>query len=183
MNGDGRPRSRTARLILAGALLLPLAELTLAIAVGRVIGAPLTVLLLIAVSVSGGYVLRHAGARAARALRRPAPSPDDLREAGDAGWLMIGGVLLLVPGFLTGVTGALLALPATRRLLRPVLGRTVGTLAQRLAQARGLHVFSGGPDPGDKVIPGDVVHGAGEEPPPPGDTGRAGRPPTLGPGA
>jgi UPF0716 family protein affecting phage T7 exclusion len=38
---------------------------------------------------------------------------------------MIGGILLVLPGFITDVAGALLLLPTTRRLIGAAIGRAV----------------------------------------------------------
>lgn len=151
-----RRRPLGVRLALAGLLLLPLVELAVAIAVGRALGAGPTVLLLIALSVVGVIVLRRSGARAVRALATTAPgqapAPDRLREAGDAAWTLLGGVLLVIPGFVTAAAGALLAFTPTRRLLRPVLGRGAGLLAGRLIGVPLIGRMSG-----TRVVQGDVV--------------------------
>jgi UPF0716 protein FxsA len=138
-----RRRSRAARLTLAGLLTLPLIELAVAILASRAIGAAPTVLLLVLLSVGGLVVLRHSGARALRSLSapgpetndlrgRPRPAAPDLRDAGDAAWQLLGGLLLVLPGFVTAGVGLLLTFAPTRRLLGPLLGRGAGLLTSRL---------------------------------------------------
>ena len=154
--GPGR-RSRTARLTLAAMLALPLVELVVAILVGRWIGAAPTVLALILASLAGIVVLRRAGARTLRSLSA-APVPGlrtagpDLRAAGDSAWVLLGGLLLAVPGFLSAVAGLLLVLPLTRRLVAPLLGRGAGLLASRLLGVPLLGRVLGG-----QVVSGTVV--------------------------
>ncbi|HET9657666.1 MAG TPA: FxsA family protein [Kineosporiaceae bacterium] len=160
--GPGSRRSPAARLSLAGLLLLPLAELAVAIAVGRVIGAGPTILILLALSVLGMVVLRRAGARAMRSWSRAdrqgtgGPIGDPWRsgrpEAVDVAWMVLGGVLLAIPGFITAAAGLLLAVGPTRRILRPLLERGTGRLAARLL--RGPLV---GRMAGARVVSGDVV--------------------------
>jgi UPF0716 protein FxsA len=45
------------------------------------------------------------------------------REVVDGGLVFTGGVLLIVPGFITDALGAVLLLPPTRALVRPLLVR------------------------------------------------------------
>ena len=154
---DPRGRSTAARLAIAGVLALPLLEIVVAILVGRAIGAAPTVLLLILLSLLGLFVLREAGGRALRSLSRQAADgvrtgTPDLRAAGDAGWVVLGGLLLTVPGFVSAVCGLLLVLTPTRRLLAPVLGRGAGRLASRV-----LGVPLVGRVVGTRVVAGDVV--------------------------
>jgi UPF0716 protein FxsA len=169
--GAQRParRSRAARLTLAGLLAVPLVELVVAILVGRAIGAPATVLLLLLLSVAGLVVLRRGGAAAVRSLPsttgRAAGGGSDLpsaaaqRTARNTAWLLLGGLLLTIPGFVTAVVGTLLVVPGTRRLAAPLLGRGAGLLATRLLGAPLL-----GRVVGARVVQGDVVD-PGERPP------------------
>jgi UPF0716 protein FxsA len=82
-------------------------------------------------------------------LRTPSP---DLRAAGDSAWVLLGGLLLAVPGFVSAVAGLLLVLPVTRRVLAPLLGRGAGLLASRL-----LGVPLVGRVLGGQVVAGSVV--------------------------
>ena len=151
-------RSRAARLTLAGLLALPLVELVVAILIGRVIGAAPTVLMLVLASLAGVTVLRQGGTRAMRSLSAAGPvrsgtaSAPDLSAAGDATWLLLGGVLLVIPGFVTAFAGLLLVFGPTRRLLGPLLGRGAGRVATRLLGAPLV-----GRVVGTRVVRGDVV--------------------------
>jgi UPF0716 protein FxsA len=170
-------RPPAARLGLAGLLLLVLVELAVSIVVGRAIGAGWTVLLLLLLSVLGVVVLRGAAVRAVRSLSGTGPGGtvvtprDRLRDGGDVAWTVMGGALLVVPGFVTAAAGLLLAAPPTRRLLRPLLGRGAGLLAIRLL---------GGPlvgrMAGARIVQGDVVQATvvDVEVVPPTTSGRAG---------
>ena len=103
-------------------ILVPLAEIYVLIQVGQVIGALWTVLLLIAVSVLGSYLIKLEGGRAWRALRTALESNRmPARELVDGALILIGGTLLLTPGFLSDALGLFCILPFTRPLARRLL--------------------------------------------------------------
>ncbi|MFI6576253.1 FxsA family protein [Nocardiopsis sp. NPDC050513] len=98
---------------------LPFLEVWLMIAVGGWIGVPWTLAVLVSLLVLGAAVLRRAGTRAFRdadqAMRSGEPPRGGLL---DPLMVMAGGVLLIVPGFVTAAVGLLLVLPFTRPALR-----------------------------------------------------------------
>jgi UPF0716 protein FxsA len=113
-------------MVLALALLIlwPIAELLVAIQVAHAIGALATVVLLIATWPLGTWALRTHGAAAwRRFVDAVAAGRPPAREAVDGALVLIGGVLLIVPGFITDAIGAFLVLAPTRALLRPLLLR------------------------------------------------------------
>jgi UPF0716 protein FxsA len=97
----------------------PVAEIFVAIKVADAIGVLLTVLALIASWPLGVYLLRAQGRQAWRRLRDAVASgrPPG-REVLDGALVLVGGGLLIVPGFITDVLGALLLLAPTRALAR-----------------------------------------------------------------
>ncbi|MFI7701421.1 FxsA family protein [Nonomuraea sp. NPDC049480] len=100
-------------------LVVPVLEIWLLIQVGSVIGGPATVALLIADSLLGAWIVRREGRRAWRALQEALQSgrmPN--RELADGGLVLVGGALLLTPGFFTDVFGFLCVLPFTRPMMR-----------------------------------------------------------------
>jgi UPF0716 protein FxsA len=103
-------------------LLVPLVEIYLIIQVGQVIGAGWTIALLVAVSLLGAWLVRREGRRAWAALQtalRSGRMPS--KELSDAGLVLVGGTLLLTPGFVTDAVGFFLVLPLTRPLARRLL--------------------------------------------------------------
>ncbi|GLZ11817.1 hypothetical protein Acsp04_20520 [Actinomadura sp. NBRC 104425] len=107
-------------------LLLPILEIYLIVQAVQAIGPWWAVALLAAGSLLGGWIVRREGRRAWRDLqetlgRGRAPG----REPADTALILIGGMLLLVPGFLTDVLGLAFVLPVTRPLLRRLLAARV----------------------------------------------------------
>jgi UPF0716 protein FxsA len=100
-------------------ILWPVAELFVAIKVAEAIGVLLTVVLLIASWPLGVSLLRAEGRVAWRRLSAAvAAGRPPAREVLNGALVVVGGVLLIVPGFITDVFGLLLLLPPTRRLAR-----------------------------------------------------------------
>ena len=100
-------------------LAIPIAELYVIVQVGDVIGLPLTLLLLIAVSVLGTILLKREGAATyfkARDVLARGGIPS--KELTDGFLILLGGALLLTPGFLTDIVGLTLILPFTRAPLK-----------------------------------------------------------------
>lgn len=143
---------------------VPLVELIVIVRVGQTIGVGWTILLLIADSMVGAWLLKREGGRALTALgaafssgRMPA------REIADGMLILVGGVLMLTPGFLSDVLGFLCILPMTRPLARGLLTRFV---AARLVVVPG-GAFPGGPFAG-RPVPGSGEPGNGSRPRPGG---------------
>ncbi len=126
-------------IVVLALVLVPIAEIAVLIAVGQVIGLPLTLLLMLATSAFGGWLLRHQGTRAWRtftadlAADRP-PGP----AATDGVLVLIGGVFMLVPGFISDLIGLFFLMPPTRRLSRAFVLRT---LTQRISPAASTSLF------------------------------------------
>lgn len=105
-------------------ILWPIAEIFVAIKVADAIGVIAMLLLLIASWPLGTWALRSRGRaawqRLAVAVSEGRPPG---REVIDGALIMIGGVLLLVPGFITDILGLLVLFPLTRALARRGLHR------------------------------------------------------------
>ncbi|MUL44163.1 FxsA family protein [Streptomonospora sp. PA3] len=106
-------------LIVIALMALPFLEIWLMILVGQQIGVAWTIALLFALSAAGVVVLRRAGTKTFReadaAMRTGRPPQGGLL---DTLMVMVGGILLITPGFVTAALGALMALPFTRPALR-----------------------------------------------------------------
>lgn len=109
-------------------ILTPLAELYVIIQIGQWIGALPTIAILLVDSILGAALLKSQG-RAAWGRFRLALNEARLphSEVADGALVIVGGALLLTPGFLTDGAGLALLLPpsraAVRRTLMAVLSR------------------------------------------------------------
>jgi UPF0716 protein FxsA len=109
-------------IIVALLVLIPIAEIAVLIAVGQVIGLGWTLLLMLATSALGGWLLRHEGSRAWRAFQADlAENRPPGNTATDGLLVLIGGMFMLVPGFVSDIVGAFLILPPTRRVARAIV--------------------------------------------------------------
>jgi UPF0716 protein FxsA len=97
----------------------PIAELFVIVKVAEALGVLATIVLLIAAWPLGMWALRSQGAAAWRRLGLAvAEGRPPGREVLDGGLIVLGGALLMVPGFITDALGIVLLLPLTRALLR-----------------------------------------------------------------
>ncbi|HET9153458.1 MAG TPA: FxsA family protein [Solirubrobacterales bacterium] len=112
-------------------IVVPIAELYVIIKVGELIGVFPTLALLLADALLGSWLLKHQGRSAWRRFNEAlAARRSPGREVVDGALIIVGGTLLLTPGFLTDVVGAFLLLPPTRAIARRLLKRfTVGRFA------------------------------------------------------
>ena len=174
-------------LLVVAFVVVPLVEIYVIIQIGQVIGAWWTILLLVADSILGSWLVRREGGRAWRALQvalqeRRMPA----KELADGILILVGGILMLTPGFVLDIFGLLCILPFTRPVGRRVLA---GVIGRRLVGVGfpgqpGGAGFPGQPgaagqdpwtrqrpgpvDPDDGVVQGEVVdERPPEEPQPP----------------
>jgi UPF0716 protein FxsA len=131
-------------------VVVPLLELVVIIQVGQVIGTPATIVLLVADSVLGAWLLRREGRKAWQQFRT---ALEEVRWPGDevtqGALVIVGGTLLLTPGFVTDVLGFLLLLPPTRAAVSKVLrARLTPAPVQGYQAARGKRARRRGPTRG-----------------------------------
>jgi UPF0716 protein FxsA len=132
-------------------IVVPIAELYVIIQVGEWIGVVPTLLLLLLDAILGSWLLKHQGRSAWRrfnqalaARRLPA------KEVADGFLVILGGALLIAPGFITDIFGVLLLIPPTRAVARRLLRRwTVGRVAVvGFPGGAAMGGFGGGPSRG-----------------------------------
>jgi UPF0716 protein FxsA len=113
---------RRLMLIVALLVIFPIMEIAVLIAIGQVIGAAWTLLLVLATSALGGWLLRREGSRAWRAFQADiAQNRPPGNTATEGVLVLIGGIFMLVPGFVSDIIGAILILPPTRRIARRIV--------------------------------------------------------------
>lgn len=103
-------------ILLVGFFAIPLLEIYLLIVVGGLIGAIPTIFMVVFTAVLGSLLIRHQGfatlQRARHMLNRGELPTVEVIEGGI---LLIGGALLLTPGFFTDFIGFLCMVPPLRR--------------------------------------------------------------------
>ncbi len=125
-------------------LALPIAEIYVIIQVGNAIGFAPTLLLLILDGFAGAALARWQGRTAWERFNRAlAAGRVPAKETSDGAMIILGGALLLAPGFITDVIGFALLIPPTRALARGLVMR----VARRRVTVTGT-VF--GPPPGSR---------------------------------
>ena len=106
--------------------LLVLAELLVYVLVAQWIGLGPTILATLGTSLLGWVLLARQGTKALADLRERARTRRSAgTELGNAGLVAAGGLLMVLPGFISDLVGLLCLLPGTRSLVRGVLTRVV----------------------------------------------------------
>lgn len=96
-------------------LLLPLAEIATFVLVGREVGVGTTLMLVLASMFAGIVLLRVQGLGTLRRLQQAtAKGGDPGRELVHGVMIVIAGILLILPGFLSDLVGLLLFIPPVR---------------------------------------------------------------------
>lgn len=114
------------RRVRIGVGLFALAEVVVFVLVAQWIGAGVTVLAALATSALGWALLARQGTKALTELRESARTRQTAgRELGNAGLVAVGGLLMVLPGFIGDVLGLLCLLPGTRSLVRAALARLI----------------------------------------------------------
>jgi UPF0716 protein FxsA len=122
-----RPRRRWPWILLAVLfVVVPLTEIYLIVQLGQVVGPWWTILLLIGSGILGSVLVRREGRRTWQALQEALASGRmPATELADGALVLIGGTLLITPGFMSDLVGLAVILPLTRPLARRALTRVV----------------------------------------------------------
>ena len=116
-------------LLFAAFVVIPLVELAVVIQVAEVFQLGPTLVVLVAISVAGAWLVRREGATAWRRFQRAlAQGRPPTAEALDGALILVGGTLLLTPGFVTDAVGLALMLPPSRALASRIIRRRVRSL-------------------------------------------------------
>lgn len=110
-------------------IVVPVLELWLILQVGEMIGVVPTILLLLLDSVIGAWLVKSQGGQVWRRFRTTASAGKvPANEAVNGFFVILGGTLLLVPGFLSDLVGLLFVIPPTRKVFS---GRLVNFVSKR----------------------------------------------------
>ncbi|WP_406150812.1 FxsA family membrane protein [Streptomyces sp. NBC_01012] len=190
-----RPRRSRARTLLPlGIAAWLVLEIWLLTVVAGAANGFTVLLILVAGIVLGAAVIKRAGRRAFRNLSEtlqqmpggpgaPATPPAAPSGSKGNGFLMLGGLLLMIPGVISDAAGLLLLLPPVRSVLgryaersleRRMSAATPGGFSDAFQQAR-IH------RPDGKVVQGEVIRDDGTpgRPRPDDDGGPEDRPPLI----
>ncbi|MBN7769653.1 FxsA family protein [Marinobacter daepoensis] len=151
-------------------IVMPIAELTVLIQVGSIIGVLNTVGLVFLTAVIGAWLLRQQGlATLLRANERLNSGELPAREVAEGLILAVGGAMLLTPGFITDAFGFLCLLPGTRHWLAAQALKRMTVVGQ--GQSRSFFFRAGGGSgpfghgpfgsqrPFDRDANGDIIEG------------------------
>lgn len=148
-------------------VLVPLLELTLLIQVGRWVGLWPTVGMVFLTGIVGAGLARMEGLRTLWAFRADlARGRIPAQPIQDGLAILVGGALLLTPGFVTDLFGFALLLPPSRRTLQ----RAVRTRLRKGIESGAIRVvtssptFGAGGRPDDATGRGGGDEGAGRDP-------------------
>ncbi|GAA4792981.1 FxsA family membrane protein [Streptomyces ziwulingensis] len=161
-----RPRrSRLRTFLPLGVAVWFVLEIWLLTLVAGASGGLVVLLVLLAGLVLGSVVIKRAGRRAFRNLtrtlqqRQAGETPPDRPNSEGNGLMMLGGLLLIIPGVLSDALGLLLLLPPVQKAVSRSAERTVerrlreagpGTLGDAFRQARMRR-------PDGRVVQGEVI--------------------------
>jgi len=149
-----------------GVLAFFAAEISAFVAVAEQIGFLWAFLLLIVVSALGPFIVRRVGFGVLTHTRdRLSRGEVPTRELLDGLVVLLGGVMICIPGFVTDALGLLLMIGPVRHLLIRTSGRRLARRVQTIRASRW------------RVIDARVRTPRDDDPPRPGESGRS-----LGPG-
>lgn len=159
------PRSRLRTFLPLGIAAWLVLEIWLLTVVAGAAGGFVVFLLLVAGLVLGSVVIKRAGRRAFSNLTRTLQQqqtgavPEVRPNSEGNGLMMLGGLLLMLPGLISDALGLLMLLPPVQKAVSRYAERTVqrklreagpGTLGDAFRQAR-MH------QPDGKVVQGEVI--------------------------
>ena len=112
--------------------LVPAIELALLIEIGGAIGAGNTILIIILTGALGAYLARLQGFLILQKIQKDLnqgimPSSEMI----DGLMILVGGITLLTPGFITDAFGILLLIPWTRFLIKKLFSRKFASMITR----------------------------------------------------
>jgi len=150
-------------LVITAIVVVPLAELWVILRVGEQFGLVPTIASLVVVSALGTALVKREGTRVWRDFTAAvARGEEPSRQIIQGACLLVAGVLLLSPGFVTDIVGIVLLLPPTRAVVASVVSRRVHSGVTVVTSTRsGPIVGRGHIGRNDDVI--DVVPAEGED--------------------
>ncbi|RNF40853.1 FxsA family protein [Planococcus salinus] len=107
-------------------IIVPTLELALLIWAGGELGFFVTLALIIATGLLGAYLAKKQGLKAVRDIQQ---AMSDFQPPGDrliqAALILVGGVLLLTPGFISDAVGFSLLFTPTQKFYKPMINKFI----------------------------------------------------------
>ncbi len=120
--------------LLLAFVIIPVIELAVLMKVGNIIGIFNTVMVILITGVWGAYLAKSQGFQVVRRITNNLEQGNlPTEELLDGAFVLVGGALLLTPGFLTDLSGLICLIPQTRYLIKAWLRRK---LEQKLASGK-----------------------------------------------
>ncbi|WP_246941143.1 FxsA family protein [Bacillus pinisoli] len=120
------------RLLLALIIIVPALEIGLLILSGKTFGVAVTILLIISTGVLGAWLAKKQGLRAIQAVQLQISRGQVPGDAIiDGLCILVGGVVLLTPGFITDAIGFILLFPQTRAWVKPFIVNMIRAMIDR----------------------------------------------------
>lgn len=133
-------------------LIIPFIEIYLLLKIGGIVGVMPTILLVVFTAVLGAWLLRQQGLATWQRLQNNlAQGAVPAFEMIEGPILLVGGALLLTPGFFTDVLGFACLIPVTRQKLAQYI------IDKGVLKAAAASTTSGGQQPKSK--PSEVIEG------------------------
>jgi UPF0716 protein FxsA len=108
--------------LLAIFIFVPLVEIYILIEAGRIIGVAPTIALILMTGIAGAWLARSQGVELLRRIQNETARGEMPAAALiDGALVLVGGLLLLTPGFFTDLLGFSFLVPLTRDLWRNIL--------------------------------------------------------------
>ena len=119
-------------------IIVPLMEILLLIEIGSRIGTLNTIVIILLTGILGAYMMRQQGFAILANIRGDlSQGRMPTGELINGALVLVGGILLLTPGFFTDAVGFLLLIPITRGFVR----KKIQVLIQRKIESGDIHVF------------------------------------------
>ena len=119
-------------------IVVPLIEILLLIEIGSRIGAFNTILVIVLTAILGASMMRQQGFTIMRNIQRDlSQGRMPTGELINGALVLVGGIVLLTPGFFTDAMGLILLIPATRGFIR----KKIQLLIRRKIESGDIHIF------------------------------------------
>lgn len=126
------------RIFIAIFIIIPVVEIAIFLWIGQHVGTSWTLFLIAATALVGAWLAKRQGMQVIRLAQVQIQNRDMPSEAIlDGLCVLIGGILLIFPGFATDFAGLLLMVPWTRKILKTWLKWWFANLIRK----RAVHVF------------------------------------------